>query len=78
MSEYLSGLTHQTTNFKTLIKYCYLNNLKLVKPIFTLIGKHNKDNEIKNDLSKYYDLEILQLIIINLNYTMIMKVLNIQ
>ena len=52
-----AGLSHQITNFKIIITYCFMNNLKLVKPIFTLTGNHNNNNELKSDLSKYYDLD---------------------
>ena len=51
-----AGLTHQTANLRTIINYCFINNLKLIKPIFTLSGDHNNNNELKTDLSKYYDL----------------------
>lgn len=51
-----AGLSHQTSNFKVLIKYCFLNNLNLIKPKFKLIGSHNNNKELNSDLSKYYDL----------------------
>ena len=51
-----AGLSHQKSNLDTLIKYCYKNNLNLVKPIFNLAGFHNNGNSLKSDLSKYYDL----------------------
>lgn len=51
-----SGLSHQKSNFATIIRYCYHNNLKLIKPIFKLSGKHNNNKELKTNLSKYYDL----------------------
>ena len=51
-----AGLSHQISNFKIIITYCFMNNLKLVKPIFILTSNHNNNNELKSDLSKYYDL----------------------
>jgi len=51
-----AGLSHQRSNLCTIIKYCFINNLKLIKPIFILHGKHNNNNELSVDLSKYYDL----------------------
>jgi len=52
----LAGLSHQKSNFISIIRYCYHNNFKLIKPIFTLSGKHNNDKLLKTDLSEYYDL----------------------
>lgn len=52
-----AGLSHQKSNFSSIIRYCYHNNLKLIKPIFTLTGKHNNNKILKTDLSKYYDLD---------------------
>jgi hypothetical protein len=54
-----AGLSHQMSNFNTLIRYCYHNNLKLIKPIFTLTGVHNNNKTLKSDLSKYYNLDDL-------------------
>ena len=53
-----AGISHQNFNFHTLIKYCYKNNLKLIKPIFKLTKNHNKhnNNDLISDLSEYYDL----------------------
>ena len=51
-----AGLSHQTANLKILIYYCYINNLKLIKPIFRLTGKHNNNHNLCTDLSEYYDL----------------------
>ena len=56
LSSIKCGLTHQLGNYKTLIRYCYHNNLKLIKPIFILSGKHNSGKDIASDFSKYYDL----------------------
>jgi len=56
LSSINAGLSHQTSNLKTLISFCYMNNLKLIKPTFKLTGKHNNNNDIRSDLSKYYDL----------------------
>ena len=55
-----AGLLHQTSNLRTLIKYCFLNNKRLIKPTFILIGIHNNKVEIVSDLSKYYDLESIK------------------
>ena len=51
-----AGLQHQLHNFRIIIKYCYKNNLKLIKPIFKLHGKHNNNKIIISDLSKYFNL----------------------
>lgn len=52
-----AGLSHQMSNFMSIIRYCYHNKLKLIKPIFILTGKHNNNITLKTDLSKYYDLD---------------------
>ena len=52
-----AGLSHQKSNFCALISYCYKNNLRLIKPIFKLIGKHNNGRQLQSDLSEYYDLD---------------------
>jgi len=57
LSTISAGLTHQQGNFTAIIRYCYHNNLKLIKPIFTLSGNHNNNNTLKTDLSKYFDLD---------------------
>ena len=36
-----AGITHQLGNFRAIIQYCYLNNKKLIKPIFKLHKSHN-------------------------------------
>jgi len=51
-----AGLTHQTGNLRTIINYCFTNNLKLIKPNFILYGLHNNNTTLKTDLSMYYDL----------------------
>lgn len=51
------GLSHHISNYHILLLYCYKNNLKLIKPIFTLIGKHNNNKTLISDLSEYYDLD---------------------
>lgn len=51
------GISHHISNYKAIIKYCYENKLKLIKPIFTLTGHHNNGKEIISDLSMYYDLD---------------------
>ena len=51
-----AGLSHQTNNLRSIIYYCYTNNLKLIKPIFLLTGNHNNKKQLTTDLSKYYDL----------------------
>jgi len=56
LSTISAGLTHQTENFRIIIHYCFINNFKLIKPIFRLDSHHNNNNELKTDLSKYYDL----------------------
>ena len=56
LSNISAGLSHQISNFNTIICYCY-HNYKLIKPIFTLTGKHNNNNTLKTDSSKYYDLD---------------------
>lgn len=56
LSTISAGLSHQKSNLVEIIKYCYDNNLKLIKPIFTLTGNHNKGKTLRCDLSKYYDL----------------------
>jgi hypothetical protein len=57
LSKCFAGLTHQKSNLNTILLYCYHNNLKLIKPIFNLTGKHNNNKTLKTDLSKYYDLD---------------------
>ena len=57
LSSIAAGLTHQKVNLSTIIRYCYHNNLKLIKPIFTLDGIHNNNNTLKTDLSEYFDLD---------------------
>lgn len=52
-----AGLSHQLSNFNAIILYCYHNNYKLIKPIFTLTGRHNNNNTLKTDLSEYFDLD---------------------
>lgn len=52
-----AGISHHESNYKSFIKYCYENNLKLIKPDFRLTGSHNNGNEIISDLSVYYDLD---------------------
>ena len=56
LSTIVAGLSHQKSNLCTIIKYCFTNNLKLIKPIFLLHGKHNNNNQLRTDLSEYYDL----------------------
>jgi hypothetical protein len=51
-----AGLTHQSANLLHIINYCYINNLKLIKPIFRLTGVHNNNQELYTDLSEYLDL----------------------
>jgi len=51
------GLSHQKSNFTAIILYCHHNNLKLIKPIFKLTGKHNNNKTLKTDLSNYFDLD---------------------
>ena len=58
LSTIYAGLSHQTSNFKSIIAFCYYNNLKLIKPKFNLIKKHNNNKGIQGtDLSKYYNLD---------------------
>ena len=57
LSSINAGLSHQRSNLRTIIRYCFVNNLKLIKPIFKLHGKHNDNNELTSDLSEYYDLD---------------------
>jgi hypothetical protein len=57
LSSISAGLTHQKSNLHTIIRYCYHNNLKLIKPIFKLHGIHNNNNALETDLSKYFDLD---------------------
>ena len=57
LSSTSAGLTHQQVNLKTIINYCFTNNLKLVKPNFILSGSHNNNMTLKTDLSMYYDLD---------------------
>ena len=56
LSTISAGLSHQTSNLSAIIKYCFINNLKLIKPIFKLHGHHNNNNSLITNLSKYYDL----------------------
>ena len=56
LSTITAGLSHQRANLKVIIKYCFTNNLNLIKPIFLLEGKHNNNNQLITDLSEYYDL----------------------
>ena len=51
------GISHNISNYKAIIKYCYENKLKLIKPLFTLTGHHNNGKDIISDLSIYYDLD---------------------
>lgn len=57
LSAISAGLSHQKSNLFHLIRYCFSQNIKLIKPIFRLCGSHNKGKEIQSDLSKYYDLD---------------------
>jgi hypothetical protein len=50
-----AGLTHQSVNLHTLIKFCYVNDYKLIIPIFTLTGLHNNNKTIYTNFSDYYD-----------------------
>ena len=59
LSTIVAGSTHQTVNLILLIRYCFANNLKLIKPIFRLCGSHNNNNEMITDLSGYYDLDAI-------------------
>lgn len=54
-----AGFNHQFGNFLTIIKYCYFNNKKMIKPIFKLDKKHNKNKKcnIKTDFSKYIQID---------------------
>jgi len=51
------GISHHMSNYYAMIKYCYENKLKLIKPVFKLSGSHNNGKEIISDLSIYYDLD---------------------
>ena len=51
------GISHHMSNYAAMIKYCYENKLKLIKPVFRLTGSHNNGKEIISDLSIYYDLD---------------------
>lgn len=58
LTKVVGGLDHQTFNFKHIIKYSYINKLKLIKPIIRLERQHTFDNKEKiSDLSEYYDLD---------------------
>ena len=57
LSTVVAGLSHQKCNFMVLIRYCFDNNLKLIKPIFRLERQHNNNKELKGDFSKYFDLD---------------------
>ena len=50
-----AGLSHQRSNLITMIKEAYFNKQKLIIPEFYLVAKHNNNNELKTDLSEYYD-----------------------
>lgn len=52
-----AGISHQISNFRSILNYCYMNNYKLIKPIYKLNGKHNNNKEIKTDLTKYYNFD---------------------
>jgi hypothetical protein len=52
-----AGLSHQKSNLSRLIRYCFDNNLKLIKPIFNLSGIHNNGISLRSDLSEYFDLD---------------------
>lgn len=56
------GITHQLGNFRGIIQYCYLNNKKLIKPIFTLHKRHNPKlkKHIKTDLSEYININTIK------------------
>ena len=51
------GISHHISNYHAIVKYCYENNLKLIKPLFKLTATHNNDKLIISDLSMYYDLD---------------------
>lgn len=54
-----AGLSHQTSNLNCILKYSYLNRLKLVLPIWNLDPKHNNNKLIRTNLSEYYDFDNL-------------------
>lgn len=54
-----AGLTHQIVNLKTLIRYCYQHNYILILPLFKLVGSHNHNKRIINNLSNYIDFKTL-------------------
>lgn len=62
LSSINAGLHHQIGNFITIIRYCYLNNKKLIKPIFKLDKKHNLNikKNIKSDLSMYINIDTIK------------------
>lgn len=55
------GLLNHRFNLEVIIKYCFMNNLKLVKPKFILSSNHNNGREIVSDLSEYYDLKNIKI-----------------
>jgi len=50
-----AGLSHQLSNLLAMIKEAYFTNQKLIIPELYLVGHHNNNNELKTNLSKYYD-----------------------
>lgn len=52
-----AGISHHMSNYAAMIKYCYENKIKLIKPRFKLTAAHNNGKEIISDLSMYYDLD---------------------
>jgi hypothetical protein len=54
-----AGLTHQLTNLKTLIEYCYKNKYILILPYFKLYSFHNNGKELITNLSNYIDFKTL-------------------
>ena len=61
LSNIKCGLFNHRFNLEVIIKYCFMNNLKLVKPKFTMAAKHNNGRETTSDLSEYYDLENIKI-----------------
>ena len=59
MSKVRAGLTHQISNLKILIQYCYKHKYILILPHFKLAGSHNNGKEILTNLSNYIDFKTL-------------------
>ena len=56
-----AGLSHQLSNLNSMLREAYFGNQKLIIPEFYLVAHHNNNNELKTNLSEYYDYDKLKL-----------------